>query len=93
VFVEALYAQLPVVTSDMGGPCEIIDDSCGVKVPPGDLGSLAIALRQLIEDPILRARLGSAGPIRAKNVCDPYIQLRQFESALESLTCRRQAIA
>ena len=33
-FIEALQARLPVVTTAMGGPLEIIDGSCGVLVAP-----------------------------------------------------------
>src|SRR5262249_49606163 len=34
-FIEALYAGLPVVTTAIGGPMEIINDTCGVLVAPG----------------------------------------------------------
>ena len=46
-FVEALYAGLPVVTTALGGPLEIVDASCGVLVPPKP-DVLAQALRGLI---------------------------------------------
>ena len=39
VFIEALAAGLPVVTTAMGGPQEIIDESCGFVAPPGDAES------------------------------------------------------
>ena len=59
-FVEALQAELPVVTTAMGGPLEIVDASCGVLVPP-EPEALATTLRRLIEDPALRAQLGKGG--------------------------------
>ncbi len=34
VFVEALSQALPVVTFAMGGPAEIVDETCGVLLPP-----------------------------------------------------------
>ena len=61
VFIEALYAQLPVVTTGLGGACEIVDDSCGVLVPHHDARALANALQLLIENRSLRRRLGAAG--------------------------------
>ena len=64
-FVEALYAGLPVVTTRLGGALEIVNETCGVLVPPGDAGALAAALRRLIADPAERSRLGRAGPARA----------------------------
>jgi glycosyltransferase involved in cell wall biosynthesis len=71
VFIEALAAGLPVVTTAMGGPQEIIDDSCGFLAPPGDADRVAASLRALIESPDLRARLGRHGPERARDLCDP----------------------
>jgi len=66
VFIEALLARLPVVTSAMGGASEIVDESCGLLVPRSDIDALAGALRQLIESAPLRAKLGSGGPARAR---------------------------
>jgi glycosyltransferase involved in cell wall biosynthesis len=71
VFVEALYAGLPVVSYAMGGAVEIVDVACGVLVPPQDTDALRAALDRLIPDPALRARLGTAGPSRARAMCDP----------------------
>jgi glycosyltransferase involved in cell wall biosynthesis len=70
-FVEALLAKLPVVTTALGGAVEIVDDSCGILVPPGDPTILAASLRRLILDSNLRSRLGAGGPSRARRLCDP----------------------
>jgi glycosyltransferase involved in cell wall biosynthesis len=86
--VEALAAGLPVVTPAMGGALEIVDGSCGILVPPNDPAALAAALRRLIEDPALRARLASAGPGRARAVCDPQAQMRRLVDALASMGAR-----
>ena len=71
VFVEALYAGLPVVTSEFGGAAEIVDQTCGVLTAPGDPEAVAAALRSLIQDPSRRQALGAAGPGRAESLCDP----------------------
>jgi glycosyltransferase involved in cell wall biosynthesis len=88
-FIEALAAGLPVVTAAMGGALEIVDDSCGILVPPDDVAALAESLRRLIEDPVLRARLSSAGPARAREVSDPATQMRRLSDALHGI--RRMA--
>ena len=36
---------------------EIVDDTCGVLVPPGDSGALAGALRDLVANPARRLAL------------------------------------
>jgi len=69
----------------MGGALDIVDDSCGILVPPDDVVALAASLRRLIEDPVLRARLSSAGPARARQVSDPGAQLRQLSDALHGM--------
>jgi glycosyltransferase involved in cell wall biosynthesis len=81
-FIEALYAQLPVVTSNIGGAREILDDSCGMLVPPGDAPAVATALRLLSQDQALRLSMGTAGPQRALALCDPAARLNQFHEAL-----------
>lgn len=81
-FIEALYARLPVVTTAIGGACEIVDDSCGVLVPPDDTSSLATTLQRLIQDRTLRLSLGNAGPARARQLCDPAMQMNQLREAL-----------
>jgi glycosyltransferase involved in cell wall biosynthesis len=74
-FVEALWARRPVVTTALGGAREIVNDACGFLVAPGDVSGIARSLEQLIENPELRARLGSAGAERATELCDPARQL------------------
>jgi glycosyltransferase involved in cell wall biosynthesis len=81
-FIEALSAGLPVVTTRLGAAPEIIDDSCGVLVPPADPAALAAALRRLVENPGLRARLGRGGPARAAALCDPKTQLQRLAETL-----------
>jgi glycosyltransferase involved in cell wall biosynthesis len=83
-FIEALYADLPVVTTDMGGGAEIVDETCGILVPPGDAEKVSTALRSLIGDVEFRRRLGSGGPGRAASLCGPATQLRVLGNALAS---------
>jgi glycosyltransferase involved in cell wall biosynthesis len=83
-FVEALYAGVPVVTSDAGGAAEIVTRDCGVLVDPGDSTALAAALQGLIDDPARRRTLGAAGPGRAHALCDPVAQMATLERVLAS---------
>lgn len=85
VFVEAMHAGLPLVATAIGGAREIVDPSCGILVPPEDPAALADALRRLVDEPGLRARLGAAGPAHARALCDPPRQIARLREALASV--------
>jgi glycosyltransferase involved in cell wall biosynthesis len=42
-------------------PEDLVDGSDSLLVPPGDAQALAVALRRLLTDPPLRARLAAGG--------------------------------
>ena len=83
-FVEALYAGLPVVSSNIGGAAEIVTESCGRLVPLGDVDALAKTLRGLIGDTEQRAKLGAAGPSRADELCGLANVVPRIEEYLDS---------
>jgi glycosyltransferase involved in cell wall biosynthesis len=59
--VEALAVGTPVIATDVGGVGEIVEEGAnGLLVPPGDPEALAGAVRRLLDDPELRARLRGA---------------------------------
>jgi glycosyltransferase involved in cell wall biosynthesis len=82
VFVEALGAGLPVVTTAIGGAVEIVTPDCGILTPPGDPDRIAEALRELLNHPTRRAELGRNGPRRAKELSDPAQQMQQLAAVL-----------
>ena len=61
--VEAMACGVPVVATTGGALPEVVgrDGETGLLVPPNDPGALAGAIRRLLDDPALRARLGEAG--------------------------------
>ncbi|MET0650795.1 MAG: glycosyltransferase, partial [Pyrinomonadaceae bacterium] len=82
-FVEALHAGLPVVTTALGGAREVLDDTCGLLVPPDDSAELAARLRRLLEDEPARARFRETGPLRARLLCDPQAQVERLFRVLK----------
>ena len=82
VFVEALAAGLPVVSTNVGGPSEVVDPSCGILVPGGDVPAIAASLEHLVRDGDARRALGRGGPVRARQVCDPATQLTRLAGLL-----------
>ena len=60
--MEAMDAALPVVATTCIGTSEVVTDGVtGTLVPPKRPAALAAALGELLDDPGLRARYGSAG--------------------------------
>ena len=68
--VEAMASGTPVVASRVGALPEVLgtDGACAELVKPGDVGELASALGDLLDDPNKRRRLGDAGRHRALDV-------------------------
>ena len=83
-FVEALAAGVPVVTTRMGGAVEVVDETCGILVPPSDPPALARSLSRLIDDTEYRRGLGVAGAAKARALCDPSVRLRDLDTALRA---------
>ncbi|MDJ0951666.1 MAG: glycosyltransferase family 4 protein [Alphaproteobacteria bacterium] len=65
--IEAMFAGLPVVATDIRGSREeVVDNETGLLVPVGDVGALARALSRLVGDPQARTDMGRAGRARAQ---------------------------
>jgi glycosyltransferase involved in cell wall biosynthesis len=60
VVQEAMAAGTPVVATDVGGLHDLVLGT-GLLIPPGDPGSIATAIEQVLSDPALRARLVDQG--------------------------------
>jgi glycosyltransferase involved in cell wall biosynthesis len=66
VLVEAGAAGIPAVASEIYGIVDAVEDGVtGLLHPPRDTAALARKMRNLIEDPALRIRLGQAARERA----------------------------
>lgn len=81
-FIEGLAAGLPVVTTSIGAAPEIVDDTCGMLVPPQDPDRLASVLEGLIVDGGRRRTLAEAGPARAAELCAPERQIPSLQRLL-----------
>jgi hypothetical protein len=62
VFLEAMAFGKPSVGAACGGTTDVVEDGMnGMLVPPGDSERLVEALAVLLEDELLRSRLGQRG--------------------------------
>jgi len=60
--MEAMAAGLPVVTTNVRGSRDLVEDEVtGLLVEPGDVRALVAALVRIIQSPDLRIRMGTAG--------------------------------
>ncbi len=77
-FVEACLANLPLVSTAMGGALEVVNEQTGVLVPPDNVEALATSLRRLIADDNLRRRLGDGARRQIESMCDPATQMEKL---------------
>lgn len=65
--LEAMALGRPVVTTAAGGSREVVlDGESGLVVPPRDAAALAGAIRRVVQQPELAARLAAAGQKRVR---------------------------
>jgi glycosyltransferase involved in cell wall biosynthesis len=66
VLVEAMASGVPVVSTDVGGAAEVLDEGkAGVLVSSGEPEKLAAAVMQILRDDSLYRRLQTGGRNRA----------------------------
>jgi glycosyltransferase involved in cell wall biosynthesis len=84
VIVEAMAAGLPVVSTDCGGPRDLVEeDKTGFLVPVKDPEALAAALTRMLADPARRVSMGEAGRWRALDLFDLKSTVPQLAGILE----------
>jgi glycosyltransferase involved in cell wall biosynthesis len=78
--LEAMAAGLPCVASAVGAvPEAIVENETGRLFPAKDSARLATALSDLLTDPTLARRLGTAGQQRARALFDLRVMTRRYE--------------
>jgi glycosyltransferase involved in cell wall biosynthesis len=70
ILQEALRAAVPIVATRVGGNPGLVGDDAAILVPPGDAKRLAEAVRAVLGDPALAARLREAAAARARLLPD-----------------------
>jgi len=84
VFLEAAAAGVAQVAGRSGGADEaVVDGETGVVVAePGDPSAVAAAMAPLLDDPVLRRRLGVAARRRAEQQFDYDLLAKRLQGAL-----------
>jgi len=85
VLVEAMAAGTAIVTTDVGGTSDVIEDTVsGILVPPSDPEALASAILSLISDKKLREKYSREGRKRAVQF-DVHHTAQCFEDVYDEL--------
>lgn len=86
VLLEAMASACAVVAARVGGIPEIVEhDVHGLLVPAGQVAPLEAALRELLQDPVRRERLGRAAQERVRTAFGLDHMLAQLAAEYERL--------
>ena len=79
--MEAMAAGKPMICTAVGGVPELVEDGCGLLVPPRDAQALSKAMSHMLESPKARKSMGEKSARRAVERFD----LRAMTEAYEDL--------
>lgn len=89
--LEAALMSKAVLATNVGGTPEIVADGHGgMLLKPHDIDGLHSGLAQLLADPDLRQRLGSAARAEAAGRFDRRVSANRFVEVARDLVCSRQ---
>ncbi len=70
--LEAMSLSKPVITTDCGGPSELVEDGVsGFIVPVGDVAALTTAIRTVVSSPQLMSEMGKHSYLRYRRNSRP----------------------
>jgi glycosyltransferase involved in cell wall biosynthesis len=88
--MELMAAGRAIVATRVGGTPDLIEDGVhGLLVPPRNPPALAAAIRRLLDDPALRARLGAAARERQRAELDLDVFVRRLEELYAELLSKK----
>ncbi|MEZ4732243.1 MAG: glycosyltransferase [Caldilineaceae bacterium] len=91
VLAEAMATALPVVSTNISGIPEIVQDGVnGLLAPPKDAVALAAALERLLLDPALRRQLGQAARTTITEVFDAWQTTVALRNLFQEQLAKRQ---
>lgn len=85
VLPQAMLCAKPVVSFDIDGAKEVVNEHTGFLVKPENIEQLTSACDKLIADPALRARLGAAGRDSVMRKFAPDTMVNAIENIYASL--------
>ncbi|NSW52323.1 MAG: glycosyltransferase family 4 protein [Anaerolineae bacterium] len=93
VILEGMAAGLAIIATNVGGiPDLVANGDTGILIPPRDVFSLANALCKLINDKIVRQRMGEYGLARARMLFDINNKAKMLFDLYSTLTSYTQVV-
>lgn len=86
---QAMLAARSVVSFDIDGAREAIDERTGVLLAPRDAAGLAGAIEKLAASPELRQQMGDAGREKCRAMFDCRVMVQQIEQLYDSILKNR----
>jgi glycosyltransferase involved in cell wall biosynthesis len=86
ILQEALRAGRPIVATRVGGTPDLTGEDATLLVPPDDPAALTAAVRQVLADPPLAARLAEAAQARAATLPSPNTAVEAALAVYRELT-------
>ncbi len=83
VLPQAMLCGKPVVSFDIDGAKEVVNDYTGKLVAPEDIGALTDACRELLKDPDRRRCLGQNGKEQVEKVFSPEVMTNTIQRVYE----------
>jgi glycosyltransferase involved in cell wall biosynthesis len=84
--IEAQLAGVPVIATNVGSSCEVIEDEATGLLTTKDVESLVDAINRLTSNSALVEKFGDKGKERATKVFDPEIMIRAYVDLYRELT-------
>lgn len=87
VLPQAMLCGKPVISFDIDGAKEVVNENTGILIPPCQIPLLVKACAMLIENPDLRKQLGQTGQQLAAARFAPSVMVDTIEEVYRRLTC------
>jgi glycosyltransferase involved in cell wall biosynthesis len=88
--LESLAAARPVVATDVDGVREVLDSGAGRLVRPGDVGSVASGLKEMLHDEAARKKAAAIGLSTIKDAYNPNDMMTNYGHVLGRLLARKE---